>query len=74
MSTISRRKRILAMLEDGEMVKTTDLSEQLNVSVMTIRRDLNSMAEDGIVTLTHGGAVLNRGPCLSIPCCTNRRP
>lgn len=61
MSTISRRKSILAMLEKGEMIKTADLSGQLNVSVMTIRRDLNSLAEDGIITLTHGGAVLNRG-------------
>jgi DeoR/GlpR family transcriptional regulator of sugar metabolism len=49
------------MLEEEEMIKTTELSEQLNVSVMTIRRDLNSLSKDGLVTLIHGGAALNRG-------------
>ncbi len=61
MNAISRRKSILALFETEEMVRTVELAEMLGVSIMTIRRDLNSLAEDGIVTLTHGGATLNRG-------------
>lgn len=61
MNAITRRKSILALFETEEMVRTGELAEMLGVSIMTIRRDLNSLAEDGIVTLTHGGATLNRG-------------
>lgn len=61
MNTQKRRKCIIAALEQEGSVKTSELSEEYQVSVMTIRRDLNYLAGEGIVTLTHGGAVLNRG-------------
>nr|BFF18044.1 hypothetical protein GCM10025730_15650 [Promicromonospora thailandica] len=34
----------------------TDISEQLGVSTATVRRDLNTLAEQRLVTRTHGGA------------------
>lgn len=61
MNTIKRRKEILNELEREGRVNTTALSEALGVSSMTIRRDLNYLADEGIVTLTHGGAILNSG-------------
>lgn len=61
MDTHKRRNHIINLLEQEGTVKTSELSEQYQVSVMTIRRDLNYLAGEGIVTLTHGGAVLNRG-------------
>ena len=61
MNTQKRRKHIIQLLEKEGSVKTSELSEEFQVSVMTIRRDLNYLAGEGIVTLTHGGAALNRG-------------
>lgn len=64
MNTLKRRKMIIQELEKEGSVKTADLSERLGVSSMTIRRDLNYLTEEGIVSLTHGGAVLNNGVLL----------
>lgn len=64
MKTIKRRKEIMDQLEKNNSVSITELSEELKVSSMTIRRDLSLFAEQGIVTLIHGGAVLNHGTTL----------
>ena len=41
MNTQKRRKHIIQLLEKEGSVKTSELSEEFQVSVMTIRRDLN---------------------------------
>jgi len=61
MNAQNRRKKILEELEKNRAVNITELAEWLDVSSMTVRRDLNRLAEQGIVTLVHGGAVLNMG-------------
>lgn len=61
MNAIERKRYILNELQRNGSVVITDLAERIQVSSMTIRRDLNAMAEDGMVTLEHGGAVLNNG-------------
>ena len=61
MNAIERKRYILDELQRNGSVVITDLAERIQVSPMTIRRDLNAMAEDGMVTLEHGGAVLNNG-------------
>ena len=61
MKAIERKRYILDELQRNGSVVITDLAERIQVSSMTIRRDLNAMAEDGMVTLEHGGAVLNSG-------------
>ena len=61
MNAIERKRYILDELQRNGSVVITDLAERIQVSSMTIRRDLNAMAEDGMVTLEHGGAVLNNG-------------
>lgn len=61
MQTKNRRQQVLAALQEKRIVKIRDLAETLAVSSMTIRRDLNRLAEQSIVTLLHGGAVLNEG-------------
>ena len=58
MNAIERKRYILDELQRNGSVVITDLAERIQVSSMTIRRDLNAMAEDGMVTLEHGGAVL----------------
>lgn len=61
MKAIERKRYILDELQRNGSVVITDLAERIQVSSMTIRRDLNAMAEDGMVTLERGGAVLNSG-------------
>ena len=52
-----RRQSILSELEKHEIAYVNDLSEALNISASTIRRDLNTMAEEGEIVLLRGGAV-----------------
>ncbi|MEW2402365.1 DeoR/GlpR family DNA-binding transcription regulator [Streptomyces sp. NPDC046862] len=52
-----RHQLILRALRSGGTASVTDLSEQLDVSAATIRRDLLKLEEDGLLTRVHGGAV-----------------
>ncbi len=51
-----RRTRILQLLHDRGECSVEDLAAQFSVSAMTIRRDLQDLADEGRVTRTHGGA------------------
>lgn len=44
-----RYNEILKTLESQEVVKVTDLASQLNVTDMTIRRDLQELEEEGVI-------------------------
>ncbi|MFA4965620.1 MAG: DeoR/GlpR family DNA-binding transcription regulator [Thermoleophilia bacterium] len=55
-----RRVRIVELLERRRAVRVSLLSEDLGVSEMTIRRDLERLAEEGVLSRTHGGAILKR--------------
>lgn len=61
MSAPDRRKRLLEYLEKNRTGYTSALCQELNVSAMTIRRDFEAMAKQGLVTLIRGGAALNHG-------------
>jgi DeoR/GlpR family transcriptional regulator of sugar metabolism len=52
-----RRQRIAEELERNGAVKVTDLAAALEVSEMTVRRDLERMQEAGLLVKVHGGAV-----------------
>ena len=53
-----RQVRILAELRRTGAVRVSDLTEMLDVSDMTIRRDLENLVASGIARKVHGGAVL----------------
>lgn len=53
-----RQVRILAELRRSGAVRVADLTELLGVSDMTIRRDLEQLAVEGLARKVHGGAVL----------------
>jgi DeoR/GlpR family transcriptional regulator of sugar metabolism len=53
-----RQLRILNELRRTGAVKVADLTELLSVSDMTIRRDLEQLAAEGVARKVHGGAVL----------------
>ena len=52
-----RHNAILAQLRANGRVYSAELGRQLGVSEDTIRRDLASLAGDGLLIRTHGGAV-----------------
>ena len=56
--TEDRHQKILERLADTEQITVAELSETFNVSPVTIRTDLNQLAEMGKVIRTHGGARL----------------
>src|SRR3954462_13886226 len=53
-----RQERILEALRASGGVRVSDLTEQLQVSYMTIRRDLDALAAQGLVEKVHGGATV----------------
>ncbi len=58
MSKDSRLKNIVNQLKRNTHVEIKELKEKLNVSEMTIRRDLNQLADDNVVKLIPGGAII----------------
>ncbi|MFD1362063.1 DeoR/GlpR family DNA-binding transcription regulator [Lentibacillus salinarum] len=53
-----RRDLVMKAIQEDGKVEINKLSDELNVSPMTIRRDLVQLEEDGKLIRTHGGAVL----------------
>lgn len=60
MEPSKRRNFILDQLENEGKVTIDELSVELDVSMMTIRRDLDQLESEGRVIRVHGGAVLPR--------------
>lgn len=60
MFAMQRSEKILELLHKNETVQVHDLVRLFNVSDVTIRKDLKKLHTDGIITKTHGGAVLKR--------------
>ena len=52
-----RQSRILALLDDSGAVRVSDLVDELGVSDMTVRRDIELLAREGRVERVHGGAI-----------------
>ena len=57
----NRKAIIFDKLKEHGSVTVHELCETLNVSDMTIRRDLSEMERDGLLRRVHGGAVLAPG-------------
>jgi len=52
-----RRQRIIRHVNDCGRASVVELAEQLDVSEVTIRADLQALAERNLIVRTHGGAV-----------------
>lgn len=61
MSTFDRRKYIITLLQEKKEISISELTSLLNVSSMTIRRDLAFFSSQGLVTLIQGGVKINTG-------------
>jgi DeoR/GlpR family transcriptional regulator of sugar metabolism len=57
---IERQRQILEMVDDRGVMRVNELSERFGVSVMTIRRDLMVLEEQGLLNRSHGGAISRR--------------
>jgi DeoR/GlpR family transcriptional regulator of sugar metabolism len=62
-----RRERILQTVRERGSVRVSDLAEELDVSPMTVRRDIGALAEDGKLERIHGGARLRGGQVAEEP-------
>lgn len=62
MFVTERRNKILQLLEEKKRITVKELAREINVSEATLRTDLNNMEVDGLLTRTHGGAMLTEEP------------
>lgn len=58
MFTEERRSFIIDFLRKKGKVTVSELTKQLKVSSVTIRKDLDFLEANGILVRTHGGAIL----------------
>lgn len=63
-----RQANLLKLVDELGNIKVSDMSKRFNVTEETIRRDLERMEKDGLLTRVHGGAVsIKKNNELEIP-------
>jgi DeoR/GlpR family transcriptional regulator of sugar metabolism len=55
-ATTTRRRKLLERLQSQDFVRVSELAEALLVSEITVRRDLDELASQGLIERVHGGA------------------
>lgn len=61
MLPIARKAKIKELILEKKSVTVTELSKLFSVTEETIRRDLKSLEEEGVLTRTYGGAFIQDG-------------
>jgi DeoR family galactitol utilization operon repressor len=56
-SLSERKRQVLKMLTENAGTTVSEISERLGVSAVTIRSDLESLAENGLIIRTRGGGI-----------------
>jgi DeoR family transcriptional regulator, aga operon transcriptional repressor len=62
-----RRRKILERLNEMERVTVEDMSTYFGISAVTIRSDLDALADAGALLRTHGGAIKRLNPLHDYP-------
>ena len=63
-----RQERILRLVKTNGFMSVLELCDQLGASSATIRRDINSLCDNGLLLKTHGGAMdAMRGAVMDLP-------
>ena len=57
----TRANRIMELLRQNGTIQAADIGKLLEVSLVTVRKDLQRMEDQGLLRRTHGGAAI-RGP------------
>ena len=52
-----RRAEIAKMIEEQQAVTNKELMDNFGISIETVRRDLNYLESQGVLTKVYGGAV-----------------
>ncbi len=60
MYNLERQEQIIAVLEKRKSISVKELAQLLYVSQPTVRRDLESLQQQGKLQRTHGGVVLRK--------------
>ena len=69
-----RRRDICQLIEQSGYVESRQLALSLGVNVSTVRRDLEALAEAGLIQRTHGGAMpVTDGDPIDVPYEVKRR-
>lgn len=55
-----RSHKIISIIKNKGAVRVDELAKELDVSLMTVRRDLEKLKNEGILERCHGGAILKR--------------
>lgn len=66
LAAVDRRHRILERIAEDQTIHVGELARILNVSEMTIRRDIRGLERDGFVRQTYGGATAHITKSLDI--------
>lgn len=72
MLAAERRQLIIEYAKRDKRVLVSELSQQFNVTEETIRRDLEKLEKEGIVTRTYGGAITNEHTNEDLPFATRK--
>ncbi|MFA5057906.1 MAG: DeoR/GlpR family DNA-binding transcription regulator [Opitutaceae bacterium] len=56
-----RQDKLRAMIRDSGVIRVENLSDRLQVSLATVRRDLDQLERNGAIRRVHGGAVSVEG-------------
>ena len=67
MLAIERRREILSRIEADGKVLVSELAKDFSVTEETIRRDLERLDKEGLVSKTYGGAVSKQNAALDLP-------
>lgn len=65
-TVVERQNQIIQRLNEKGFININEIAEELNVSSMTIRRDLRSLEKDGILKIRSGGAILASNALLEL--------
>lgn len=61
----TRRAKMLLVIRERQKIKVEELADLFNVSLMTVRRDLQALEDQGLIGRFHGGAA--PGPYVPSP-------
>jgi len=67
MLTCERRDKILALIREKKSVSAKLIASEFYISEATVRRDLNTLEQEGLIRRTHGGALLAEGRDKDMP-------
>lgn len=66
-SSVERQKLLFKYIQEQKRVSVNEICENFSVSLATARRDLDALAESGLVSRVRGGAILAESPASELP-------